>query len=56
MYSLLVPLDPNVQRHNAGASVPPGGTWRSAARLLHRDSARHHTSPMTSPNTSLPPS
>jgi hypothetical protein len=32
MYSLLLPLDPNVQRHSAGASVPPGGTWRQAVR------------------------
>ena len=32
MYSLLLPLEPNVQRHNAGATVPPDGTWRQVLR------------------------
>jgi len=32
MYSLLLPLDPNVQRHIAGAAVPAGGTWRRMLR------------------------
>jgi hypothetical protein len=32
MYSLLLPLDPNVQRHNTGESVPPGGTWTRVVR------------------------
>jgi hypothetical protein len=32
MYSLLLPLDPHVQRHNTGTSVPPGGTWTQVVR------------------------
>jgi hypothetical protein len=32
MYLLLLPLDPHAQRHNIGASVPPGDTWRRAVR------------------------
>jgi hypothetical protein len=32
MYSLLLPLDPNVQRHNVGAAVPSSGTWRIVLR------------------------
>ncbi|HEX4522209.1 MAG TPA: hypothetical protein VH704_01695 [Casimicrobiaceae bacterium] len=32
MYSLLLPLDPNVQRHNVGAAVPAGVTWRQVLR------------------------
>jgi hypothetical protein len=32
MYSLLLPLEPNAQRHNAGAPVPADGSWRQVLR------------------------
>ena len=32
MYSLLLPLDPNVQRHNGGAAVPAGVSWGRVLR------------------------
>ncbi len=46
MYSLLLPLEPNVQRHNAGAAMPPDGTWRRVLRdcctaILHAVTFRH---------------
>lgn len=46
MYSLLLPLDANAQRHNAAAAVPHDGTWRRALRdcctaILHAITFHH---------------
>jgi hypothetical protein len=46
MYSMLLPLNPNVQRHNAGPAVPPSGTWREVIgnyyrAILHAIGFRH---------------